>query len=221
MDQAAAVEALARFEAALAAWEGGLRDSPQAALAQFRVVFRAALQALAKALNQEGFVLAGEDPKDVLKKAFTALWLEDGQLWLDMLATWEGLDSQAPPAIPPHRHGAYFTELHRMAELLKARSSVPPAIHELAARLGRLPKVRRVILFGSRARGDHTERSDVDLAVDAEDEEPRLPAAALVDEAPTLLEIDLVWWPEATSALQQEIAREGITLYARDGIDAE
>lgn len=37
----------------------------------------------------------------------------------------------------------------------------------LVERLARHPAVRRVILFGSRARGDHRERSDIDFAFDA------------------------------------------------------
>jgi predicted nucleotidyltransferase len=79
-----------------------------------------------------------------------------------------------------------------------------------------LPGVRRVLLFGSRARGDHRPRSDVDLAVDA-DESPaaRLAALDLVDDAETLLPIDLVWLPEAPPALWAEVQREGIVLFER------
>lgn len=40
-------------------------------------------------------------------------------------------------------------------------------IEDLAGRLARYPAVERVWLFGSRARGDKFERSDIDLAVEA------------------------------------------------------
>lgn len=40
-----------------------------------------------------------------------------------------------------------------------------PAIDALVRAFGRLPFVERVYLFGSRARGDHAPRADVDLAV--------------------------------------------------------
>jgi predicted nucleotidyltransferase len=214
-------EALGQFIDALNRWEGVMRQPPESASVGFVAVFETALAALLDALRHEGFSLPDEDPKDILKKAFTALWLEDAQLWLDMLADWERLSNREPTAIPPHRQFAYFTELHRIAEVIKARSDVPPVVHHLAAQIGRLPKVKRVVLFGSRARGDHTPHSDVDLAVEAEDEEARGLASKLVDEAPTLLEIDLVWWPEATEDLKKEIEREGVMLFSRDAAHAE
>ena len=47
--------------------------------------------------------------------------------------------------------------------------SRPPVIDTIVERLARNPHVERVILFGSRARGDARERSDIDLAVVAPD----------------------------------------------------
>ena len=46
-------------------------------------------------------------------------------------------------------------------------TTIPEGIVRLVARLGAEPQVRRVILFGSRGRGDHRPRADVDLAVEA------------------------------------------------------
>jgi len=84
----------------------------------------------------------------------------------------------------------------------------------LAERLARHPAVRRVILFGSRARGDHRERSDIDLAIDAPGADPVTwdELLALVDEAPTLLHIDVVRLDTAQPALREAIEREGIEL---------
>ena len=45
-------------------------------------------------------------------------------------------------------------------------------IEDLAGRLARHPEVERVWLFGSRARGDNFERSDIDLAIEAPGMEP-------------------------------------------------
>lgn len=214
-------EALKQFIGALTRWEEVMRQNPESASDGFVAVFEAGLTALLDALRHEGFALPGEDPKDILKKAFTALWIDDAQLWLDMLGDWERLLNRAPISIPLHRQFAYFMELHRIAEVIKARSDVPPAVYELAERIGRLPKVKRVVLFGSRARGDHTQHSDVDLAVEAEDGEIWPLATRFVDEAPTLLEIDLVWWSEATEELKSEIEREGIMLFSRGTAIAE
>ena len=73
-------------------------------------------------------------------------------------------------------------------------------------------------LFGSRARGDNFERSDIDLAIEA-------PAMAhddwirikldFEDEAPTLLLIDLVRIEEAPEHLREQVRDEGILVYER------
>lgn len=92
-----------------------------------------------------------------------------------------------------------------------------PAIPDLVQQLAREPTVQRVLLFGSRARGTARERSDIDLAVDApgasEQEWARI--AIAVDEAETLLRIDLVRLDEASGDFREEIEREGMILFAR------
>lgn len=94
---------------------------------------------------------------------------------------------------------------------------LPPAIETLVQRIARNPRVTRVILFGSRARGDNAPRADVDLAVDAPegDSQDWADAMAAVEDAPTLLAIDLVWLPDAPQELRNEVELEGIVLYER------
>jgi uncharacterized protein len=86
-------------------------------------------------------------------------------------------------------------------------------VYTLAAR----PEVQCIILFGSRARGDATARSDIDLAIEAPQATRRqwLELTSLVEEAPTLLPIDLVRLEEAPPALRTRILAEGKTLYER------
>ncbi len=91
-------------------------------------------------------------------------------------------------------------------------------ILDLAQRLARHPAVERVWLFGSRARGDNFERSDIDLAIEA----PRMDRHDWLkikldfeDDAPTLLLIDVVRWEEAPEHLREDIQDEGILLYER------
>jgi len=88
-------------------------------------------------------------------------------------------------------------------------------IERLVERLSRRPEVEKVILFGSRARGTNGDRSDVDLAVIA-------PSASAydwsdmrdsVDEAKTLLVIDLVRFDRADPDLITSIENEGIALF--------
>lgn len=74
--------------------------------------------------------------------------------------------------------------------------------------------VKKVILFGSRARGDNWERSDIDLAVSGGD---RTMFALDVDEAeivPTLLMFDVVNLDSGCNEeLRAEIELDGVVLY--------
>jgi predicted nucleotidyltransferase len=92
-----------------------------------------------------------------------------------------------------------------------------PAIEWLVSRLGELPSVERVVLFGSRARGDAGPRSDIDLAIDAPGASPELwqRMLDLADEAPTLLRIDIVRIDRVSPAMQSEIIRDGVVLFAQ------
>jgi len=87
--------------------------------------------------------------------------------------------------------------------------------------LGRLfsahPEVAKVIVFGSRARGDADERSDIDLTIVAPSATPRqwLDVVFALEDMDTLLSIDVVRWAEASSALKARIIAEGKVLYER------
>lgn len=90
-------------------------------------------------------------------------------------------------------------------------------LYQQIAKIGCQLTVERVVLFGSRARGDHHERSDIDLAVFglAPDRAGRFRQA--LEDLPTLLSFDLVCVDEYTSpALLENIDREGVTLYAAE-----
>jgi predicted nucleotidyltransferase len=79
----------------------------------------------------------------------------------------------------------------------------------------RVLDLRRVFLFGSRARGDARKDSDIDLAF----EHGSSPAAwadfvnAMRDGAPTLLDLDLVDLAEVGPELRTRIVSEGKVLY--------
>lgn len=90
------------------------------------------------------------------------------------------------------------------------RTEVVEAIRDLAVLHGQ----ERVVLFGSRARGDHRERSDIDLACSGGD---YVRFALDVDEqTPTLLEFDVVNLDAPVQdELRDAIAREGVVLYEK------
>lgn len=75
--------------------------------------------------------------------------------------------------------------------------------------------IRAVYLYGSRARGDADPRSDIDIAIDCPNMSKAnwLKIVDLVEELPTLLEIDFVRFDQATPELQNKILEEGIKHY--------
>lgn len=75
--------------------------------------------------------------------------------------------------------------------------------------------VRRIILFGSRARGYASPRSDIDLAVDINDDAAWHILDEKVEEYPTLLKIDLVRLGDSHGDFQKAILETGKILYER------
>ena len=86
-------------------------------------------------------------------------------------------------------------------------------------KLCKIPSINRIILFGSRARGDCAKKADIDLAIDCKKatEEGWLKILEIFDNADTLLKIDCIrldTLPE-NSFLLHEINSEGIDLYEK------
>lgn len=94
----------------------------------------------------------------------------------------------------------------------------PAIIDVIAKRIGSCPHVEKVILFGSRARGDEQERSDIDIAVVGREitRKEWLEMREYAEEdAETLLFIDLVCFETASDQMKNSIVREGVILYER------
>lgn len=90
---------------------------------------------------------------------------------------------------------------------------------DIVTMLKKYPAVDQAILFGSRARGDHGGRSDIDIALNA----PRISKKEYTDiyfyfqeEFPTLLDVDLIQLNEVNQALRENILREGVVIYECD-----
>jgi uncharacterized protein len=81
---------------------------------------------------------------------------------------------------------------------------------------------QQIILFGSRARGDHTRTSDVDLALRVSEAAtshwPRFVAEA-EEHVRTLLKLDLVRLDRTSDAMRQSIAEEGLLIYDQENLD--
>lgn len=90
--------------------------------------------------------------------------------------------------------------------------NVPDKVVEDIAHMARKNGVKKVILFGSRAKGSHTDRSDIDLAASG----GNVPDFYndLEEEAQTLLMFDVVNLNRKISPeLQAEISKDGVVLY--------
>lgn len=80
------------------------------------------------------------------------------------------------------------------------------------------PDVEKVILYGSRARGDAQEHSDIDLAVSGRNLSSGVAWSDVMDaveDYPTLFMVDLVHFDRAPEELKQNISRDGVVLYER------
>jgi predicted nucleotidyltransferase len=74
--------------------------------------------------------------------------------------------------------------------------------------------IQKVVIFGSRARGDFKERSDIDLAVSGGDVVAF--TFAVEEETPTLLMFDVVNLDrEVHQKLLDSIEKEGVVLYEK------
>ena len=100
------------------------------------------------------------------------------------------------------------------AGMISLFEDLPQHVHDGIIKLTKKYGVKKVILFGSRARGDNWERSDVDLAISGGN---RTMFSLDVDEieiVPTLLMFDVVDFDSGCNEeLRAEIERDGVILY--------
>ena len=77
--------------------------------------------------------------------------------------------------------------------------------------------VQKLILFGSRARGNFRKTSDIDLAIYGLDRAREMAFRAEIDDLPTLLKVDIVPICEDTdTVLLGEIERDGVVLWKKE-----
>lgn len=92
---------------------------------------------------------------------------------------------------------------------------IPERVLQEILQFARDAGVGRLVLFGSRARGTHSERSDIDLAVYGGDFDTFY--FRVQEETESLLEFDLIDMHRKVSpSLLEDIEREGIEIYEKD-----
>ena len=85
-------------------------------------------------------------------------------------------------------------------------------------KLKALPFIEEIWLFGSRARGDHQERSDIDLAILCADESDWFKVTNILENADTLLKIDCLRFDinKISKELCNNILKDRKVIYVRD-----
>jgi predicted nucleotidyltransferase len=103
-----------------------------------------------------------------------------------------------------------------MKQDLVLRTGLSPQITEsIKAEVKRFPEVRAAYLFGSRARGDFRDQSDIDIAIDA----PTMTASHFaqlwnaIDSLPIAFPLDCVWLQAMpASPLKSMVQRDAVAL---------
>lgn len=96
--------------------------------------------------------------------------------------------------------------------------NIKQILQELVDIISENKHVEKIILFGSRARGDAEDKSDIDIAIVC----PGITDRAWIDlcenieNAHTLLEINVIKFDTAGKKLQNKILQEGKILYEQD-----
>ncbi len=95
-------------------------------------------------------------------------------------------------------------------------NSLPDSVQKVIKSLIEQVGPQKIILFGSRARGDHRENSDFDIAVMGRKNSEREwnEALTMIEETPiTLHPIDIVEFEKLSDEYQSNIREEGKILY--------
>ncbi|MCA0972217.1 nucleotidyltransferase domain-containing protein [Halobacillus litoralis] len=92
---------------------------------------------------------------------------------------------------------------------------IPNEVSKDLRLLGEKYKLEKVMVFGSRARGDHDDRSDVDLAIVAPNLSPSnwLHLLEDIEGLETLLKFDVVCFTQASDSLKDDIIACYRTIY--------
>ena len=97
---------------------------------------------------------------------------------------------------------------------LSEKTGIKQNVLQAIIKLAKDNDVRKLILFGSRARGDYKERSDIDLAFYGGNSSRFI--LEVDEETPTLLQFDVLDFDKPIQAeLLESIKREGMVIYEK------
>lgn len=102
--------------------------------------------------------------------------------------------------------------------LMKKNVKLDSVLNYILEKARQDPHILKVILFGSRARGDAHDKSDYDLAIESNFSHADWARWELEmkESVPTLLGLDLIKLSDTVGAsLQEAISKEGIVIFER------
>lgn len=110
-----------------------------------------------------------------------------------------------------------LVEQRRPRPRRRRRPQASAPVDAVLREVQRFPEVEKAYLFGSRAQGDAGAMSDVDIALSCPDIDRRrwVAIAEAVQDAETLLDVDVVWLEDASTSLRDEILQTGKVVYER------
>lgn len=98
--------------------------------------------------------------------------------------------------------------------VLSEKTGIKPLVLQEIKQIAQTYEVEKVILYGSRARGDFKERSDIDLAFYGGDSSRFI--LSVDEETSTLLKFDIVDLQKPVQPeLLESIKREGVVIYEK------
>lgn len=94
--------------------------------------------------------------------------------------------------------------------------AMPDFLKKIIEQASAASAVKKIVLFGSRVRGDFVPRSDYDLCFFIDDVQnwPRV-VTTLEENVDTLLKVDFVLFQELDQSFQDEIRKQGVVIYER------
>ena len=191
-------------------------------------------------LEYDGVILATITPRGVIRQAFSAGLIDDGEAWLAMLADRDLMAraydfEQRFDVVIRNIHSRYLAILDALyrrllaggygATAMSAHCLPDATLRMLSEVFAGYPELAEVRLFGSRATGRATERSDIDLATVGIADGHRLGMLALdLEDLPIPQICDLQAYEGVKHPpLRRHIDAFGITIYrrAQDAIPAD
>lgn len=104
--------------------------------------------------------------------------------------------------------------IRRKLRRLGMRYNLPDRVMRDIAAFSEEYNIQKVVLFGSRARGTHANRSDVDIAVSGGNFDSFY--WAVKEKVHSLLSFDIIEWNgDVSEELKKEIEKDGIVIYEK------